>query len=307
MADFSVTDALGVGAGLIRRKPLAVLAWGVLPALVIVPLFLLFGGAFIALVAQAVKASGDQTALAQAVLPLIGGVFLFILLVGLAAWVLGAIVYAAAFRAVLHPEQSAFFYLRFGAAELWLMATSFVLGLVFFGVGVVFAIPQAIVGVALFNAPTGEKVAVDLLFTLARLAVTIWIWLRLSLGMPMTFASRQFRLFESWALTRGHAWALFRFALLAVVVIGLIDVWLVAIGVAGGIGLAGGAFAAAQANPQAFFADPRSAIGAFGAAIALWAVLLVIISGVATAILRAPFAYIYQRLAGDEAVAQTFT
>src|SRR5579871_4661093 len=245
MADFSVTDALGVEAGLIRRKPLAVLAWGVLPALVIVPLFLLFGGAFIALVAQAVKASGDQTALAQAVLPLIGGVFL----------------------AVLHPEQSAFFYLRFGAAELWLMATSFVLGLVFFGVGVVFAIPQAIVGVALFNAPTGEKVAVDLLFTLARLAVTIWIWLRLSLGMPMTFASRQFRLFESWALTRGHAWALFRFALLAVVVIGLIDVWLVAIGVAGGIGLAGGAFAAAQANPQAFFADPRSAIGAFGAAI----------------------------------------
>ena len=39
---------------------------------------------------------------------------------------------------------------------------------------------------------------------LGAICAGVWISLRLSLAGPMTFAERQFRLFESWTLTRGH-------------------------------------------------------------------------------------------------------
>lgn len=70
------------------------------------------------------------------------------------------------------------------------------IGLVFFGVGVVLAIPQAIVNVAMFNSGAGARLTVVLLFTLAREAISIWIWLRLSMALPMTFSQRKFQLFS---------------------------------------------------------------------------------------------------------------
>jgi hypothetical protein len=36
----------------------------------------------------------------------------------------------------------------------------------------------------------------------------IWLALRLSMAAPMTFADNQFRLFESWTLTKGQGWRL---------------------------------------------------------------------------------------------------
>src|SRR5579863_7056734 len=168
MADFSITEAVGVGTGLIARKPLTVLVWGVFPVVVLVPFLLLFAGTLIAVISEASRAGADQSAIAEAILPQIGGLFLFVLLAIVLAWVVGAMIGAAAYRAVLQPEQSSFAYLRFGSQELWLMAVSFVIGLVFFGVGLVLAIPQAIVNLAMFNAGTGARVAVLALFTLAR-------------------------------------------------------------------------------------------------------------------------------------------
>ncbi len=196
MADFSITEALGVGTGLIARKPLAVLAWGVLPVVVFVPLLLLFAGTLIGIVAAASRAGADQSAIAASIMPAIGGLFLFVLLAIVLAWVVSAMISGAAYRAVLHPEQSGFAYLRFGSQELWLMAVAFVMGLVFFGIGLALAIPQAIVNLAMLNSGVGARVAAVVLFTLVREAITIWIWLRLSMALPMTFAQSKFQLFE---------------------------------------------------------------------------------------------------------------
>jgi hypothetical protein len=69
MAEFSITEALGVGTGLIARKPLAVLVWGLAPVVVVVPLFLLFGGTLIAIIDAASKAGADQTAIVASILP----------------------------------------------------------------------------------------------------------------------------------------------------------------------------------------------------------------------------------------------
>jgi hypothetical protein len=303
MADFSITEALGVGTGLIARKPLSVLVWGALPILVVAPVVLLFGGTVIGLIAEASRAGDDQSAIAAAIVPQIGALLLLILLLVVVAWVLNAMITAAAYRAVLHPEQSAFAYLRFGGQELWLMAVAFVIGLVFFGISVAFSIPQGIVNLAMFNSGLGARLGAIALFTLAREAVTVWIWLRLSMAQPMTFAAGKFQLFESWAVTRGHTVQLLGFAALALVILALLDIVVACLGVGGSFVLAGGAIAAARANPQAFFASPQAVLAAFGPALALWAVLLVIVGGVQTAILRAPFAHIWRRLAGEDAAA----
>jgi hypothetical protein len=303
MADFSITEALGVGTGLIARKPLAVLAWGVLPVVVFVPLLLLFAGTLIGIIAAASRAGADQSAIAASIMPAIGGLFLFVLLAIVLAWVVSAMISGAAYRAVLHPEQSGFAYLRFGSQELWLMAVAFVMGLVFFGIGLALAIPQAIVNLAMLNSGVGARVAAVVLFTLVREAITIWIWLRLSMALPMTFAQSKFQLFESWAMTRGHTLQLLGFGVLAIVILTAVNIVVLCVGVGGTFALAGGAIAAARASPEAFFASPQAVIAALGPAIGLWAVLLVITSGVSTAIFRAPFAHIYRRLAGEDPAA----
>lgn len=303
MAEFSITEALGVGTGLIARKPLAVLAWGLAPVIVVVPLLLLFGGTLIAIIAAASRAGADQSAIAASILPEIGGLLLFLFLALMLLWVLGAVVTAAAYRAVLEPEQSAFGYLRFGSQELWLMAVNFVMGLVFFGVGLALAIPQGIVNISVMNSGMGAQLTAAAVFALIRYGITIWLWLRLSMALPMTFSLRKFQLFESWALTRGHTVQLLTFSVLAVLILVAIEIVAFCIGVGGGLALAGGAVAAARTNPQAFWANPRAVIAALGPALVLWSLLLVIMGAASTAIFRAPFAHIYRRLAGDDPAA----
>jgi hypothetical protein len=228
---------------------------------------------------------------------------LFVFLALILLWVLGAVITAAAYRAVLHPEQSAFGYLRFGSEELWLMAVNFVMGLVFFGVGLALAIPQGIVNLAVMNSGMGAQVTSALVFALIRNVITIWLWLRLSMALPMTFSLRKFQLFESWALTRGHTVQLLAFSILAVLIMLAVEIVAFCIGAAGGLALAGGAVAAARANPQAFFANPQAVIAALAPALVLWSLLLVLLGAVGTAIFRAPFAHIYRRLAGDDPAA----
>lgn len=107
-------------------------------------------------------------------------------------------------------------------------------------------------------------------------------------------------------MTRGRTVQLLGFAVLAFVILAAIDIVALILGVGGGFAVAGGAIAAARADPQAFFASPQAAFGLLGPALVIWSLLLVITSGAATAIFRAPFAYVYRRLAGEDA-AEAFT
>jgi hypothetical protein len=51
------------------------------------------------------------------------------------------------------------------------------------------------------------------------IAAFLSICVRLSLAGPLTFKARQFRLFESWTMTKGHGWKLFGLALLSAVIV----------------------------------------------------------------------------------------
>jgi hypothetical protein len=166
---------------------------------------------------RAVQPGGQAADVTDAVaMRVAGGVLLAVPLLLLAVLVAHAAVSGAVYRSVLEPDKRGFGALRFGPQELWLIllfaARSVVFGCLggalVFGAGLVCALgmlvsawlPQPWAGVV--RAP------VFIAALLGAAAVGVWVWLRLSLAGPMTFAERQFRLFESWTLTRGHVKAL---------------------------------------------------------------------------------------------------
>src|SRR5262249_24659691 len=87
---------------------------------------------------------------------------------------------------------------------------------------------------------------------LAIAAVLIWLWLRLSLGMVMTYRERQFRLFESWTATRGHVLRMFLAVLLVWVMLSALYLVLVIIAAV----TFGATVVAVGQDPRAFFSRP---------------------------------------------------
>jgi hypothetical protein len=318
MAEIDIGDAVGAGFGLIRRRPLAVLAWGVLPMAVFLVVFLLFGGAVVAAIVNLARASeGGAEPPPQQILALIGSMFGAILILILVMVVVGAMLRAAVFRAELEPENSSGAYLRLGGQELWVFLSVFVMGLVIFAVQFALGIPIAIVaGVAAFSGIAsggGEEAAVGAMASMIGLrivgqilisAVGIWLWLRLCLGPVMSFRERQFRLFESWAITKGHAWRMFLVMLVAVLAIIVLDIIVVGIGV---IGVIATVAANAHMTAEAFFSQPPAVwMGALAPAIILVFVLGVLLTGLSTALIYAPVARMYRQLVPSADAAAAF-
>jgi len=120
------------------------------------------------------------------------------------------ILWAAAYRAVLFPEQQRFFYLRVGMDELRLLGTmlilvvgGIVLTLLF---GLVLGLAVGLIAMALGAA--GSALISFLTFVLF---VGGWIFLgvRLSLAGPLTILQRKVIIGPSWRATRGNFWRLF--------------------------------------------------------------------------------------------------
>jgi len=317
MAEIDIGDAVGAGFGLIRRRPLAVLAWGVLPMAVFLVVFLLFGGAVVAAIVNLARTSeGGAEPPPQQVLALIGSMFGAILILILVMVVVGAMLRAAVFRAELEPDNASAAYLRLGGQELWVFLSVFVMGLVIFAVQFALGIPIAIVaGVAAFSniASGGEEAAVGAMASMIGLrivgqilisAVGISLWMRLCLGPVMSFRERQFRLFESWAITKGHAWRMFLVMLVAVLAIIALDIVVVGIGVVGVIATVA---ANAHMTAEAFFSQaPAVWMGALAPAIVLVFVLGVLLTGISTALIYAPVARMYRQLVPSADAAAAF-
>jgi hypothetical protein len=220
MSGLSIGETLVSGFGLVVRRPLAVLLWGlVFTAITILPLALVFAPLLSGLPAlvRAVQQGGQAADVSDAVaMRLAGGVLLALPLLAIAVLVAHATITGAVFRAVLEPAKHDFASLRFGGQELWLILLAaarwvvfgFLGGAIMLGAGLLCALgllvsawlPQPWAGVV--RAPFFIAAA------FGSVATVVWVWLRLSLAGPMTFAERQFRLFESWTLTRGHMKAL---------------------------------------------------------------------------------------------------
>jgi hypothetical protein len=122
---------------------------------------------------------------------------------------------AAAYRAVLKPEQKSWGYLRIGGDELRMFVVALVLGLLFMVLYFIVVFTGVAVVAAAGRSPTAIAVFAVLAFCLfAFLAI------KLSLAFVMTFAEKKIRIFESWSLTDGHFLGLL--AMYAIVLVFLI-------------------------------------------------------------------------------------
>lgn len=227
MADFSIGDAIGSGFGLMSRRPVSVLAWG-LTYLVIgvaapLALFGAIAGADLLGLIRQIQPGAPAANLAL-VAPFNAKMMLLQPIMFVVALAAQAILSAAVFRAVLEPRNRGLAYLRLGAREWWLALLNFAARFL----AAVLAVVLAVVGVGLgfgLNAAfesqhvdQAVRVCAFVAIGLVLFAVFIGICVRFSLAGPMTFADSQFRLFESWSLTRRHGWKLFGMALVVAIV-----------------------------------------------------------------------------------------
>ena len=131
MADFSVSQALGAGFSIIRRKPLAVAVWGLVYfAIAVVPMLLVMGTAAPAFLdaIRSAAAGGTPSEPDPAIMAAIMGPMMLLQpVIMLSTIAAQAIVMNAVFRATLEPENDGVFYLRLGSAELWQALVQFTL------------------------------------------------------------------------------------------------------------------------------------------------------------------------------------
>lgn len=316
MAEIDIGDAAMAGVRTITRQPLSVLAWGLVMAVLVAVLFLIFGGGLAATISSIIASGGKPGP--EQVLALVGGAFGFICLLVIGVQLLDLVIRAAAIRAELEPDAHRFAYMRFGSQEGWLLATSVVFWLVLFGANIAMSIPLAIVSAAaaVGTIASGAQGTPDagmmagafglrLIGQLIVAAVSIWLWLRLSLGVVMTYQERQFRLFESWSVTRGHVWRMFLAMLLVIVMLAAmyLVLWIVGL-ITVGVTIAG----VAGHDPKAFFSQPPSVwLGALTPLFIVFLIGIVIAVGVGNAMIWGAVARMWRQLNPDAEAAKAFT
>jgi hypothetical protein len=306
VAEIAITQAAFAGFGILRRKPWAPLVWSLLYAGILGGLVVFLGGAFIQAIGKLITLRGDGhppplDLLLGLLGSIVGGYFLMIAVF----WALGAVINMAVVRAVMEPEASAFAYLRFGRAELWLMLANFILFILYTMVSTAMAIPVALVSALAMSMTRDIAPFVSLPFQFVTWGVTIWLGLRFCMVAPLIFADRKFRLFESWSLTRGRVGRLFQVGLVMVAVTVGIYLVLSAIGVAVGIPMF--TQLANSMTAQTFFKQtPDQVWRQAQPFIALYVVLVWIGSTVLFPLFFAPWPEVYRQLKGGE-LAATFS
>jgi hypothetical protein len=303
MAEISIGSAIGSGFQLIARKPLAVMAWGLVRVLFTAGVLAIYAPVMLSVFTEALqnaRAGGDagqsqaQVAQMMSHMMVMQGAGYLANIVGL---FISAITYCAVSRAIIHPERDAYAYLRLSAPEFFTAVLSFAAGIVVFLGLLVCIVPFAIVAAVLASQHLYAVLAVVVgLGVVALVVALIYVLLRLAFVIPMMVDDGQFHLFDAWTLARGRVGSLFviglSLVLIAIIAEAIIGAFLVALGVA-----ALGAAAGGLGNVQAFLALGPAVIAARLAPwLIVYAVLAIPLAGCATAIFMAPWARAYRDL-----------
>ncbi len=145
----------------------------------------------------------------------------------------------------------------------------------------------------------------DALVIILAFCLFFWVLFRLSLALPMTFAEKHIRIFESWRLTRGNFWRLVGVWAMSVVLIFAVAIGFVVIRqvVFLAVGLSTGAFDQLHSLTN-IGDDLRKGLTGLMAAFGPAFIALFVIQAIADAVVRvvavAPFARAYAQLSGRE-------
>ena len=293
----SSTDAAFAGFALVRERP--TLFFGLMMLIVLLGLatslaqVMIAGPALTRLMGLQVSTAGGARPDPDAMLALMAPIWRANLVIMPLTALFYAVANAAVYRAVLRPSQSAFGYLRFGAAELRQLGSLILLVLALAAVAILAEIAAVVILIVVViviaaAGAGGLQTAGDLtprllgagLFLIG-LPVLIFVPIvlasvRLSLAGPMTFAQGRVRVTGSWALTRGRFWTMFGAYLLAgvLMVLAAIVLLVVCCGVAfavGGIAGVRGLFIPDSTSLATFFTPERIIMMVLNAPLgALW-------------------------------------
>lgn len=301
MKTFSFGGAVGSGFGVIARNPLAFLVWcAVYLVVALGPLALMAAAMwpqFSALAALAeAEIAPDSPAATRQMTTLMGQVNALSLLQWATSLASSALIMGAVFRAVLEPDNRRGFFLRLGRQELWLALCLIVVGVVAILLVALSTIPIVLTSLVLVAAGPSQTLAPGVGFGIAAivlivLGAMVWLFVRFSLGLPMSFADSYFRLFDSWRLTSGHA---AKMALVGVAV-GVIAI-LVQLAFFLGFIFA----AVAVLGPTAESDVATLTFAQVSPILALAAVLMAFVSVFGMVLYSAPLAAIYRQLAPEE-------
>jgi hypothetical protein len=209
-----IGEVIGGGFRIIRDKPLAVAVWALVFLLMFVGMMFVMRPM---MEAQMQMAAGDPR-VQLAALGAMMGPFLLLFLLSLVVYV---VLFAAAQRAVLKPEQQGFFYLRLGMDELRLLALTILFVVVFYVgmLAIVVGLSLLIGIVAKASGSVGVAAIGFIIEFLAIIAFVAWYYMRFGLAFPLTLMRGKIVIGEAWRISRGRFWALFAASLVVFIII----------------------------------------------------------------------------------------
>ena len=216
----SATEAAFEGFRVTRRNPGVVLIWAgvwliglILMMAVILPLMAPW-------MDEIVAAEGSASALTPGARRAMQMATFAAIPVGL---LLQALIMPAVYRAVLHPHQKGFAWLRIGRDEGRMLVVLLVLGIV--------SVALNLAGTPLQQWAAGSLAfPLRLLLSLALFALSIFISVRLSMIAPVTFARRELAFREGWRMSGRLFWPLLGLTVMVVAMAAIVVLLLVLIG-----------------------------------------------------------------------------
>ncbi|MDB5676443.1 MAG: hypothetical protein JWM65_3425 [Sphingomonas bacterium] len=278
----TVGGMINGGFRLVRERPLAVLAWGVIYMVATLAMMATVFVPFMQLM-MANAAAPNSVDPAQT-FALMGEMYL----VDFGLLLVFTVLISAALRASLRPSESSFASIRVGMDELRLIGLSLVLVIAFFVMmlvlGIVVGIVFAAIGLAASGggAPSGAGVAGIgigfVLMTLVIYAAPIFFAVRLSPAYGLTMLRRKIVIGEAWSLTSGKFWVMFGGYLVLGLIMAVAYFVIALVVFIPAIAAAGGAPGMVMAMSQGQFG------GTLGVMLAIGAVLMTVLAGVGIAV-----------------------
>ena len=285
---FNATESAFEGFRLARRAPLAILTWAGAYIAFFALFFAVAGGSLVTIISLAEQVEqnpspsmDDLTMLGQAYGAMMGLALPLSLL-------FSAVLATAVARSVIRPQDKRFGYLRLGRDELRVLGATLLVAVLMFFVTMGGAL---IIGLfAGLAAGTGASwlLIPAVLGGLALVAVAIWLAVRLSLVVPITFAEEKIAIKESWAITKGRFWPLLGMAILA-------GVMSILVGLLGSIVIAplNLIFGGLNSLIGAETTNIAALVARFWPALLIWGVVNALLSAAQAAIIYAPFSSAY--------------
>lgn len=299
---FSATDAAFEGFRLVRRNPMALVAWTLV--------YLVFALANVAAMSQMGPALADLTALMEGmegtsptsmadlapVMEAYGRLLASMVWLFPLSMMVTAVLTVAVARGVLEPKARATFgYLKLGMDEVRVLVVTVVLAILMAIIAFVAFFAAVFISVAATTLIEGWGWAIGVVTTFAATALVVWLAVRWSLAVPITLAEKKFAFFDSFRVTKGRFWPLLGMAIIAGVMtllVMLLSMIVTApLGIMSGMSMAG---AMSEGDPAAIF----EAYNLTNPWVIASSVVNAFIYALVLAVIYAPFSRAYVALSG---------